>query len=420
MSAATLLLDMLNDGVQFWAEAGQLRFKAPTGTVTDERRAALRQAKPEILRLIGTRGRIAAPSFAQQRLWLFDRLVPGSCVYNIPEAIRWSGPIDIEALRQSFAAVVERHETLRTLFAEIDGYPVQVIAPQATVELPVVDFSHLPVDQREADAHRWARQEVHRPFDLSNGPLLRLGLARLDAHEHILVVTMHHIVADGWSMGLLVCDVTACYQAFVTTQPCPLPTPPIQYADYAHWQAQRLRGEWLEPQMAYWRRRLKGAAGALALPTPKARPAMQTFVGSLRSVTVPAALATSLKSLAQREQSTLFMVMLAAYKALLSLRTGQHDVIVGSPIAGRNHAQVESLIGFFINVLVLRTDLAGDPTFAELIGRVRETTLGAYGHQDLPAEQLAEAAASAARPRPAADPCRLRGSERPIRGHALE
>ena len=391
MTAGRLLLDLLNDGAQFWVEAGDLRFRAPKGALAEPRRAALRECKPQLLSLVGTRGRMAATSFAQQRLWLFDRLVPGSCVYNIPEAIRWQGPLEVEALRGAFAAVIERHETLRTTFGEVDGYPVQIIAPAQAVDLPVIEFGNLPAENRERQALQWVRHETRKPFDLSAGPLLRLALLRLGEQEHILVVTMHHIVADGWSMGILVRDVTSSYRALANGQPCPLPHPPIQYADYAHWQAGRLSGEWFEPQLAYWRKRLDGASGAFELPTPKPRLAVQSFKGSLRSGIISAEIAQRLRALAQREQATLFIVMLAAFKGLLALHTGRHDVIVGSPVAGRNHAQVESLIGFFINILVLRTDLAGDPTFRQLVARVRETTLEAYAHQDLPAERIAEA-----------------------------
>ncbi len=216
-------------------------------------------------------------------------------------------------------------------------------------------------------------------------------MAELSDEDRILVVTMHHIVADGWSMGILVQELTTCYQAYTAGRPCPLPALPIQYADYARWQADHLEREWVEPQLAYWRERLAGAGAAFELPTSRPRPPLQTFAGAVRSCIIPADVAAALRALAQREQATLFMVMLAGFKCLLAAQTGRKDVTVGSPIAGRNHAQVESLIGFFINILVLRTGLDGDPSFRELVGRVRETTLGAYAHQDLPAERIAEA-----------------------------
>ncbi|HYF38928.1 MAG TPA: condensation domain-containing protein, partial [Gemmatimonadales bacterium] len=329
-------------------------------------------------------------SFAQQRLWFLDQLEPGSSLYNIPCPIRVSGALNVEALHQALEAIVARHESLRTTFPSVDGRPMQVIAERQPVALPVTDLSEHPEGERASGAQRLVTEEARRPFDLARGPLVRASLVRLSDDDHILLLTMHHIVIDGWSLGIFNKELAALYKAFSFKCPSTLPELPIQYADFAQWQRQWLQGETLEEQLSYWRERLSDAPPVLELPTDRPRPAVQSFRGAHQSVLLPKELSEGLKALSQREGATLFMTLLAAFQTLLHRYTGQEDVVVGSPIANRNRAEVEGLIGFFVNTLVMRTDLSGDPTFRELLGRVREVALGAYAHQDLPFEKLVE------------------------------
>ena len=342
-------------------------------------------------RAIRPRATTDAPplSFAQQRLWLLDQLVPGNPFYNIPSALRLCGPLDVPALERSLSEIARRHQTLRTTFRPSEGRPVQVVAPAALLTLPVVDLGGLPEVEREAAALRLAREEARRSFDLARGPLLRTTLLRLGAAEHVLLLTTHHIVSDGWSRGVLNRELAAVYGAYAAGRPSPLPEPPIQYADFALWQRQRLRGELLETLLAYWRRQLAGLP-PLELPTDRPRPSAQTFRGARHAFVVPDRHVSALTTLGQREGATLFMTLLAAFTALLHRYTGREDIAVGSPIAGRTRPELEGLIGFFANTLALRTDLSGDPTFRELLRRVREVCLGAYAHQELPFERLVE------------------------------
>ncbi|AKQ66394.1 hypothetical protein A176_003306 [Myxococcus hansupus] len=330
-------------------------------------------------------------SFAQQRLWFLAQLEPNSTVYNVPASVWLNGPLDEDALKRSFEALVLRHESLRTTFTVLDGSPVQVIDARADVRFDIVDLRMLPAVSREAEAQRLAQEASQRPFDLAYGPLLRIALLRLSEQEYLLVLVMHHIVSDGWSMGRLVEEMGQLYAAFSSGHVPTLPELPLQYADYAVWQREWLQGEVLDAQLGYWARQLEGAPRLLELPTDKPRPAVQ----SLEGATVPFALGTELsdavRALGQQEGATPFMLLLAAFQAVLARYSGQEDVCVGSPIAGRTRAETEGLIGFFVNTLVLRTRLDGNPSFRELIARVREVTLGAYAHQDVPFEKLVEA-----------------------------
>jgi amino acid adenylation domain-containing protein len=329
-------------------------------------------------------------SFAQQRLWFVDQLMPDSPFYNIPAAIRLNGLLDIDAFKRSIEELVRRHETLRTTFSERDGLPVQIISDPSSLALRVTDLSHLPHDEREAEARRLTDAEAAESFDLRRGPLLRVKLLRLSEDEHILLLTMHHIVSDGWSMGVLVREMAAIYEAYVAGKEPALEELPIQYADFAVWQRQWLQGEVLERQLSYWREHLTGAPPVLELPTDRPRPSVQTYAGATTGFAVEAEVLEKLKALSRREGATLFMTLLAAFNVLLSRYSGQKDVVVGTNIANRNRAETEGLIGFFINNLVLRTDLSGDPDFRELLGRVREVCLGAYIHQDIPFDKLVE------------------------------
>ncbi|MFL6198800.1 MAG: amino acid adenylation domain-containing protein, partial [Thermoanaerobaculia bacterium] len=330
-------------------------------------------------------------SFAQERLWFLDRFGTDRASYNIPVAVRLSGRLDVPALAACLTEIVRRHESLRTSFAVTGGSKVlQVIAPPSAPPLPVVDLAGLPESAREAEAVRLGREEARRVFDLGAGPLLRATLARLGEREHTLLVSVHHIVADGWSIGVLVRELSALYPAFVQGRPSPLPELPVQYADFAAWQRDWLRGEVLEAQLGWWRERLAGAPAVIELPADRPRPAVQSARGGLLAYALPAALTRDLEALVRGEGATLFMALLAGFQALLARTTGREDLPVGTPIAGRNRIEVEDLIGFFVNTLVMRGDLSGDPGFRELLGRSREAALGAYAHQDVPFEKLVE------------------------------
>jgi amino acid adenylation domain-containing protein len=329
-------------------------------------------------------------SFAQQRLWFLDQISPGNAFYNIHDAIYFEHPLNVEALKQSIGEIIARHEILRTTFSSIDGHPVQVIAAELTTPFSLSDLSSLPEMEREAELLRLSAEEARHPFDLSRGPLVRTRLLRLGPVEHLLLLTMHHIISDGWSLEVLKRELGVLYEAFSAGEPSPLAELPIQYADFAVWQKDRLRGEVLEEQLSYWKQQLAGAPASLELPTDRPRPPVQTFRGASQWLNLPRSLADALKTIGMEEGVTLFMTGLAAFKALLYRYTGQPDIIVGSPIAGRNHAELDGMIGFFVNTLVLRTRLDGGSRFRELLQHVRETALGAYAHQDLPFEKLVE------------------------------
>ncbi|MET0622456.1 MAG: amino acid adenylation domain-containing protein, partial [Pyrinomonadaceae bacterium] len=329
-------------------------------------------------------------SFAQQRLWFIDRLALDSPFYNIPEALRLSGDLDVNALERSFGEIVRRHEALRTSFTTDGGRPVQLVNEHAPPALEVTDLTGLPEARREPEAVRLAVEEARRTFDLSRAPLTRARLLRLGAREHVLLITTHHIVSDGWSVGVFLRDLSALYAAYLRGEPSPLEELPVQYADFAVWQREWLRGEVLEEQLRYWRRQLGGELPVLTLPTDRPRPAALSYEGADRRFELPEELTERLKTFSRREGATLFMTLLAAFDALLRRYTGQDDIVIGAPIAGRTRREVEGLVGFFVNTLALRADLSGRPSFRELLGRVRATTLGAYAHQDLPFERLVE------------------------------
>ncbi len=335
-------------------------------------------------------GRDLPLSFAQERLWFLDQLESGTAFYNIPTAVRLRGPLQPELFRRALEEVVQRHEALRTTFGDVQGRPVQIIAPALAVELPLLDLSGLPAAAAEAEMHRQAGAEISRPFDLATGPLFRAFLLRLaGTGEHVAVLNLHHIIADGWSLGVLIREISALYAAFLAAEPSPLPPLPIQYADFAVWQRRHLQGPVFEDDVAWWRGRLAGVPG-LTLPTDRPRPAVEAFRGKQRSTWLSAELTRDLGALARSERATLFMVLLAAFQALLARSTGQADIPVGSPVANRGRSEVEGLIGFFANTLVLRTDLSGRPGFRALLGRVREVTLAASAHDEIPFEKLVE------------------------------
>ncbi|HET7231442.1 MAG TPA: amino acid adenylation domain-containing protein, partial [Longimicrobium sp.] len=327
-------------------------------------------------------------SFAQERLWFIDRLEPESATYTIPAALRLTGALDERALERSLGEIVRRHESLRTTFGEVDGAPVQVIAPFAGFALPIDDLSGLSPEARETEVRRRARDDAGRPFNLAEGPLVRAALLRLGDEDHVLLLSMHHIVSDGWSSGILFRELSALYAACREGGDSPLPALPVQYADFAVWQREQLAGDVLDRQLAYWRERLAGAPELLELPADHPRPAMQSYRGATVPVELSPELLERIQRLGRSEGATLYMVLLGAFQVLLSKYSGSDDIVVGSPIAGRTRHEVEELIGLFVNTLVLRADLSGDPSFREALRRVREATLGAYAHQELPFEKL--------------------------------
>ena len=329
-------------------------------------------------------------SFAQQRLWFLDRLEPNSSFYNMPHAVRLKGELKIELLQQALNAIVAQHEVIRTNYKSENGSSIQVIAASQSVELPIIDLQQYDSTQQQSQVQKLLQQESQKPFDLASDLMLRSCLLQLAPSEHILLVVMHHIASDGWSMGILWSQLTQIYQAFNDGKPNPLQTLPIQYADYAVWQREWLSGEVLDKQLNYWVQQLAGANPLLELPTDRPRPPIQTYCGASQSFTLPQSLSDQLRKLCRNEGVTLYMTLLAAFQILLYRYSRQEDIIVGSPVAGRNRAEIEELIGFFVNTIVLRSDLSGNPNFLELLQRVRSTVLDAYTHQDLPFDKLVD------------------------------
>ncbi|HTQ80706.1 MAG TPA: condensation domain-containing protein, partial [Thermoanaerobaculia bacterium] len=339
-------------------------------------------------------------SFAQQRLWFLAQLEPESTVYNVPAALHLKGRLDVAALARSLGEIVARHEVLRTSLQTFEGEPLaEVAAATGVLPLAVVDLSglgglgELGMEVRRREAGMLADREVRRPFDLSRAPLLRATLIALGPEEHLALLTLHHIVSDGWSVGVLVREMGALYEAFRAGRPSPLPPLPVQYADFAAWQRRRLSGELLAGQLGYWRERLSGAPPVITLPTDRPRPAVQSMRGAQQPLQLPAALGEAVDALGLGEGATPFMNLLAAVAAWLHRHGAAddlNDLVIGSPIANRTRAEIEGLIGFFTNTVVLRADLSGRPSWRRLLGHIREVTLGAYEHQDLPFERLVE------------------------------
>ena len=329
-------------------------------------------------------------SFAQQRLWFLDQIEPGNPFYNFPAAVLLKGRLNVVVLELSFKEIVRRHEALRTTFATVDGQPMQVVGEKFNFGLQVLDLQQLAETEREEKVKQLAAEEASKPFDLTKLPLLRASLLQLDAEEYVLLLTLHHIIFDGWSIGAFMQELAALYEAFSIGKPSPLPELSIQYADFAIWQREWLAGDRLQTQLNYWKKQLSGAPLLLELPADRPRPPAQTYRGAKESFLIPRTLRSALKKLSRQENVTLFMTLLAAFKTLLYRYTGQADIPVGSPIANRNRAEIQGLIGFFVNTLVWRTDLSGTPTFRQLLARIREVSLEAYAHQDLPFEKLVE------------------------------
>jgi len=394
---ATQLVSRIRDTLKVEVSLRQI-FEHPTiaslaatmGNPSSENFAPLVQSHDNDAQPAGSKDSFFYPaSFAQQRLWFIDQLEPGLSTYNVPAAVRIQGQLDADVLQKSFQEIANRHESLRTTFMAEGGEPQQVIHAELKLQLPFSDLRSLPREQREIEARKRIEEDVRRPFDLVKGPLLRLELFQLDEHDYVLLMNVHHIVSDAWSLGVLMREFSALYSAFSAGKPSPLPDLPIQYVDYTAWQREWLRGEVLEEQIRYWKRQLAGIS-ALELPADRPRPPVLTYRGTAKAVRISASLVNEVKELARRQGATLYMTVLAVFQVLLYRYSGQQDIAVGSPIAGRRRPEMEPLIGFFVNTLVLRADISGDMGFRQLLEQVRETTLEAYAHQDAPFERLVE------------------------------
>ena len=334
-------------------------------------------------------GDTAPLSFAQQRIWFLNQLEPESAAYNESSAFRLSGLLDLEVLKRALNQIVLRHEVLRTVIVTVGGSPRQVITNNRELDLPVIDLQTVPTTDRDSEALRLIVETIRKPFDLSHDLPLRVLLLRLGEQEHMFLVVKHHIASDGWSSGVLWRELTSLYRAFAVGAASPLPELSIQYADYGVWQREWLQGQLLETQLSYWKKQLDGI-GTLHLPTDRPRASVRSYQGKYQTVVLSKKLSQELTALSRQQGATLFMTLLAAFQTLLCRYTGQEDIAVGCPIAGRTRQELEGLIGFFVNTLVMRVDFSGNPTFRELLVRVREVALGAYGHQDLPFEKLVE------------------------------
>jgi amino acid adenylation domain-containing protein len=406
LSTVEFLSYLRSLNVKVFTNRGRLRFTAPPEVITPDLRNELVARKSEIVSFLKDASLASLPeppaierisrdaelplSFAQSRLWVLDQLEPDGTAYNIPSFFRFKGDLNQDVLEQSLTEVERRHEVLRTYYPCINGRPVQKIAPSQPVRIPLIDLQPLPQTARYAEALRLASELATKPFDLGKAPLIRPTLLKLAPDEHVLLLDIHHIAFDGWSASILIKEFSSLYQAFLFKQASPLSELPIQYADFAKWQRDWLRGEVLQAQIDYWKRQLAGNLPVLELPTDRSRPAIQTFNGANVRFAYPKGLTDALEELSRNEGVTVFVTLLTAFNVLLSRYTGQEDILVGTPIANRNRPEIEGLIGFFVNTLVMRTDLSGNPSFRTLLRRVHETALEANAHQDLPFEKLVE------------------------------
>ncbi|MBR8838803.1 MAG: amino acid adenylation domain-containing protein [Stigonema ocellatum SAG 48.90 = DSM 106950] len=399
--------ELFQQGVKLWVEGEQLRANAPKGVLTLETRDLLVKHKAELILLLQDKNDIATDtdlplikaerpkniplSFAQEQLWLLNQLEPDNPFYNEQQALKLHGHLNVVALDQSLNKIIARHEALRTNFRTINEQPVQVIADSLTLSVPVVDLTELPESEREVACQELATTETTRPFDLASSPLIRVSVVKLTQVEHVLLLTIHHIVFDGWSMGVLMQELATIYSNLCNNLSPELPELPIQYADFAIWQRQWLQTEGLQTQLDYWKQRLKDAPSLLELPTDRPRPPIQTFQGAIEYAECSVELSKALANFSRQEGATLFMTLFAAFVTLLYRYTGSDDIVVGTPIANRDRLELEGLIGFFVNTLVLRTDLSDNPSFQQLLSRVRQVTLEAYARSDIPFEELVKA-----------------------------
>jgi iturin family lipopeptide synthetase A len=369
------------------SEAVRLQLKSASSEIASAPLAGSEAQKAPIRR-VDRNGKLAL-SHSQERLWFINQLEPENTAYNVPQAVRIQGPLEPKALERTLREIVRRHESLRTRFVSLNSEPQQIIDSNLSVELPVTDLGHLPEAERVVEAQRLAQEDALRPFDLARGPVFRMKLLRLARQDHVLVFNMHHVVADSWSTVVLLREVAAIYSSYTNGQASPLPELDIQYADFSAWQRELLSGPLLEKQLEYWKRKLAGVE-PLMLPTDRPRTGIQRPDGAISRFAIPMELTESLRTLSRKQGATLYMILLAAFQSLLGRYSGQSDIAVGSPIAGRMRTETEGLIGIFINTLVLRTDLSGQPDSLELLRQVKESTLEAYAHQDVPFEKLVE------------------------------
>ena len=404
MNLVEFLQELSAKNVELWVDGDKLHYQGPHNVLTPALLTEIKRYKEKIILLLQKRiettktnplypiardGHIPL-SFSQQRFWFFDQLQPDSALYNISTSVHFNGQLNVAALECSLNYIISRHETLRTNFLTVDGQAVQVINPARSLMLQVMDLQQLDETQREITCKQQATTEAIRPFDLATDLLVRVTLLKLGETEHKLLLVMHHIISDGWSMVVLVRELAAVYSALCSQKPITLPELPIQYADFAVWQQQWLQGEVLAKQLAYWKQQLQGAPALLELPTDRPRPGVQIYEGATEKFALSKDLSEALAALSQRQGVTLFMTLLAAFQTLLYRYSGQSDICVGTPIANRNRSETEGLIGLFLNTLVLRTNLSANLSFADFLSQVQSVALGAYAHQDLPFEQLVE------------------------------
>ncbi len=402
-----LLFELSQKDTHFWLEGDRLRYRAAKDSLTPELLAEIKNRKSEIVQFLrqatGSKSSELPPivkidrsgalplSFGQQRLWYLHQFEPDSSSNNVPVVVRFNGTLNILLLEKSLQALALRHEVLRTRFPAVGGQPMQVIESDVNLTLPLVDLRHLPIEQRDAEALKLATEEARRPFNLAQGPILRVLLLQLSDDEYLLVWNMHCIICDGASSDVFYQDLTAIYTAFIDGKPSPLKELSIQYVDFAHWQRQWLQGEVLESQISYWKQKLEGSLSVVPLPADHPRPpAVQTYRGDRLARMLPKSLNESLSNLSQKLGGTLFMTVIAAFETLLHRYSQKNDIIISFASAGRGEMEIEGVIGFFSNTLMQRINFDGNPTFRELFDRVREASLEANTHQDLPFEKLVE------------------------------
>ncbi len=401
-SSSDFLSHLASQDIQVWAEGDRLRCNAPKGVLTSELRSELTARKQEMLAYLQqkteepkisrvSRSQEIPLSWTQQRLWFLDRLEGGSsAAYNLSTALEIKGPLNVKALEKTLAEMIRRHETLRTTFQLVNGTAVQAIETQVSLALPIRDLQELSAEEKNVEVRRLAIAEISRPFDLAKGPVIRNILLRLGKTSHVLLSTIHHIVFDGWSTVIFIKELSSLYQAFVKGLPSPLPELQIQYADFAVWQREWLKEDILKPQIEYWKEKLASAPQLLALPTDRPRPQIDSMGGDSETFKLNSQIMAKLKNLTKQSGSTLYMILLAAFATLLYRYSSQTDITIGSPIGNRYPQETEPLIGLFINTLVLRTEMSENPSFLELLKRVRQVTLEAYENQHVPFEKLVE------------------------------
>jgi aspartate racemase len=385
VTVQAFLAELRTRDIHVWADGDRLRCNAPAGALTSDLRDQLRHRRREILEYLDGPAEL---SFSQQRLWFLEQVTPGGAAYVIAGALELRGVLDVPVLERALGALVNRHDSLRTVFVNVEGQPLQVVSEPGAWNLPVADLGGEA--QPRGRLRELLREEAARGFDLARGPLFRAHLYRLAADTHVLLLAMHHIISDGWSMGVLIRELGELYAGFSRGEPTTLPALRVQYRDFARWQRGWLQGEVLESQLAHWRARLSGAPQVLELPTDRVRPAVESFRGAFYSFTLPLELTDALRGLSRREGATLFMTLLSGFTLLLARYSGQQDLLIGTPVANRNRAEIEELVGFFVNTLVLRADTSGEPSVREHLARTREVCLDAYAHQDLPYDRLVE------------------------------